>query len=185
MIILYLDKRIQNELFEMMRNKVHRTVVDPIRALKYFAVILDCTSDVCHKEQLFLTIRYVSHSSIVPLGIYEQFIEVMESTGKRLLDVVLDNLVTLSLNLQGIRSHCYDNDANTRSNKSGVQARLLEVNPRAFFSPFACHSLDLLLGFIAKTCPDMTFFNILQRLYVLFSASIQIWQFSQDVKDLM
>ena len=73
-----------------------------------------------------------------------------------------------------------------KGHKSGVQARLLDMNPRALFSPCACHSYNLLLGDLAKTCPDaMTFFGIIQRIYVMFSASTQRWSiFTSHVKDL-
>ncbi|CAL4110815.1 unnamed protein product, partial [Meganyctiphanes norvegica] len=69
---------------------------------------------------------------------------------------------------------------------SGVQARLLEINPRAFFTPCACHNYNLVLGDMAKTCPEaMTFFGTLQRLYTLFSASTKRWGiFRKYVKGL-
>lgn len=59
---------------------------------------------------------------------------------------------------------------------TGVQARLLKENPRAFFSPGVCHNYNLVLGDVGKICPEaLTFFGILQRLYVLFSASSKRW----------
>ena len=72
-----------------------------------------------------------------------------------------------------------------KGHRSGVH-RLLDMNPKAFFSPCACYSYNLLLGDLAKTCPDaMTFFGILQRIYVMFSASTQRWSiFTSHVKDL-
>ena len=69
---------------------------------------------------------------------------------------------------------------------SGVQARLLQMNSRAFFTPCACHNYNLLLGDIAKTCHQaISFFGIIQRLYVIFSASTYSWIiFKKYVKGL-
>lgn len=69
--------------------------------------------------------------------------------------------MTLGLNLDDIRGQGYDNGANMRGNKSGVQARRLEMILRAFFSPCACHSYNLLLGDTAKTCPEEKTFGSL------------------------
>ena len=186
----YLGKRIQNELVKLMADNVKETIVKRVKNAKYYSVILDCTPDLSHKEQMSLTIRYVSDGSDgVPVGIFEHFIEfvvVEGSTGKNLLDVLLVQLAELGLDFNNIRGQGYDNGANMKGQKSGVQARLLDMNPRAFFSPCACHSYNLLLGDLAKTCPDaMTFFGIIQRIYVIFSASTQRWSiFSSHVKDL-
>lgn len=43
--------------------------------------------------------------------------------------------------------------------------------------PCSCHSLNLLLGDMAKSSvPAKTLFSILQQIYVMFSASTQRWQ---------
>ena len=73
-----------------------------------------------------------------------------------------------------------------KGHKSGVQARLLERNSRAFFTPCVCHNFNLVLGDMAKTCPDaMTFFGTLQRIYTIFASSTKRWTvFKKHVKGL-
>ena len=89
----YLSKHIKNELLQIMADDVKKIIVDRIKGAKYYSVILDCTPDFSHKEQMSLTICSVSDGSGgVPVGIVEHFIEfvvVEESTGKNLLDVLL------------------------------------------------------------------------------------------------
>ena len=64
-----------------------------------------------------------------------------------------------------------------RGRISGVQARILELNKRALFVPCSCHSLNLVLGDMAKSSVTaVTFFGIVQQIYLLFSASVQRWQ---------
>ena len=65
--------------------------------------------------------------------------------------------------------------------KKGVQARLQQQEPRAFFMPCSCHSLNLVLSDMAKSCTAaMSYFDIVQQIYVLFSASTQRWQLLKE-----
>lgn len=100
------------------------------------------------------------------------FIELKETSGESLFQVLLKQLEKLDLDVSNIRGQGYDNGSNMKGHKSGVQARLLEINPRAFYTPCACHSYNLLLSDMAKTCTDaISFFGIIQRIYVLCTAS--------------
>lgn len=56
----YCSHSIQNELINMMANKVLEIIIDRLRAEKYYSVILDCTPDVSHQEQLSFTLRFVN-----------------------------------------------------------------------------------------------------------------------------
>ena len=58
----------------------------------------------------------------------------------------------------------------------GVQKRLLDVNPRAFHISCGCHSLNLALCDMAKSCiKARNFFAYVQKIYTLFSSSIHRW----------
>lgn len=56
----YLGPQIQNEIIELMASKVRETIVNIIKNAKYFSVIMDCTPDISHQEQLSLVIRIVN-----------------------------------------------------------------------------------------------------------------------------
>ncbi|XP_047132451.1 uncharacterized protein LOC124811181 [Hydra vulgaris] len=92
----------------------------------------------------------------------------------------------LGLDVENIRGQGYDNGANMKGHNSGVQARLLERNSRAFYTPCVCHNYNLVLGDMAKRCSDaMTFFGTLQRIYTLFASSTKRWTvFKKHVKGL-
>ncbi|KFM71172.1 Zinc finger MYM-type protein 1, partial [Stegodyphus mimosarum] len=168
----YLSKTIQNEIINLIGNKLKNKIIDRIKYGKYFAVILDCIPDVSHQEQISLRIRYVS-------DIYEQFIKfihVESSTGENPFFVLKKEIQSLGLDINNIRGQGYDNGSNMKGKVSWVQARLLKENPWAFFTPCICHNYNLVMGDVAKICPEaLTFFGILQHLYVLFSASSKIW----------
>ncbi|XP_039355879.1 52 kDa repressor of the inhibitor of the protein kinase-like [Mauremys reevesii] len=176
----YLGNNIQNELVSIVGNAVKREIIARVKAAKYFAIILDCTSD-SHQEQMSLTIRYVADgaSPNIPAGVYEHFIKfivVESSTGDYLYNILISELEDLGLDVANIRGQGFDSGATMKGNVSGVQARLLKTNPRAFCTPVECHNYHLILGDVAKTCRDvMSFFGALQRIYVLFSASTKSW----------
>ena len=187
----YLSKTIQNELIDIMGSKVRETIITWINKAKYYAIILDCTPDVSHQEQFSLTIRFVKMGSFpeTPVTIQEHFVTFLlvdETTGKELTAVLLKELDTLGLKVKNIRGQGYDNGANMKGHKSGLQSRILQHNPRAFFTPCACHSLNLLLGDIAKSCVKGTsFFGVLSRLYVFLSGSTKRWSiFKKHVSGL-
>lgn len=187
----YLGKQIQNELINLMGDKVRETIVKKIKSVKYFAIILDCTPDISHQEQMSLVIRCVSDglNQTKSVRIDEHFIKflnVEETTGENLSNVLIREIKNLGLDFMNARGQGYDNGSNMKGHKSGVQARLLKMNPRAFFTPCACHSYNLLLGDMVKSCKEgLTFFGIVQRLYVLFCASTTRWNICRKfVKDL-
>lgn len=45
-----------------------------------------------------------------------------------------------------------------KENHEGVQKRFLDINPRSFYTPCGCHSLNLLLCDMANCCPKATSF---------------------------
>ena len=60
---------------------------------------------------------------------------------------------------------------------NGVQAKILELNPVAFFIPCSAHSLNLVGSSVANCCPNArTFFELIQQIYVFFSGSTQHWE---------
>ena len=68
-----------------------------------------------------------------------------------------------------------------KGKNKGVQSRLLKMNPRALYMPCACHSLNPTLCDMAKSCGKaVSFFGIVQRIYVLFAGSTKRWKVLLD-----
>ena len=142
-------------------------------------MILHCTSDVSHYEKLSFTIRFVGEYEGC-IQVKEHFIgfkTVDESSGESLTELIMNTMNEYSICIQNCRGQGYDNGANMKGKNKGVQARILAINSRASFVPSGCHSLNLVISDAASSSINsISLFGVIQRLYVLFSASVHRWK---------
>ncbi|GFT27606.1 DUF4371 domain-containing protein [Trichonephila clavipes] len=78
------------------------------------------------------------------------FLSFERSTGKELSNLIVEKRKKLGLNLLDMRGQAYDNGANMRGEKSGVQSRIRTLNPRTIYVPCSSHSLNLVINDMAK-----------------------------------
>lgn len=175
----YLGKNIQNEIIELLGSKVKQHILKLVNEWTYYAIILDCTSDVSHTEQLSLVFRFVSCKPGEEPHIHEHFlgfVSVDSTTGEGLTDTLLSQLNEMNVPLKNMRGQGYDNESNMKGKNVGVQKRILDLNPRAFFVPCSAHSLNLVVNDAALSCTEaVDFFSNVQEIYNLFSASVHRW----------
>ena len=105
------------------------------------------------------------------------FKTVDESSGESLTELIMNTMNEYSICIQNCRGQGYDNGANMKGKNKGVQARILAINSRASFVPCGCHSLNLVISDAASSSINsISLFGVIQRLYVLFSASVHRWK---------
>ncbi|CAM5171062.1 unnamed protein product [Natator depressus] len=93
-------------------------------------------------------------------------------------EIILQELETMSLSVENLPGQGYNNGNNMKGKNNGVQRKMMEINPKAFFIPCSVHSLNLVVNDAASCCLEASsFFNVVQRVYVFFSSgSMACWE---------
>ena len=184
----YLSPQSQNEFIKECSEKVLNTIKAEVSNAKYYSIILDSTPDASHKEQTTFILRYVSASHRMTdtdhvYDIQERFMTFMnfsQKKGEDIAEMALKQLNDWKIPFSDCRGQGYDNGSNMSGIHNGVQAVLRRDNEATLYSPCACHSLNLCGSNAAQCCPEVvTFFGMVQKLYVFFSASPQRWEILQ------
>ena len=104
------------------------------------------------------------------------YLRVDDSTGRGMMDTFMKRAEELGQNLADCRWQCYDNGANMKGKKAGVQARLLEINSKAWYVPCANYSSNLVVVDCAKSSTEaLLFFGVPAQSYTVFSSSTSRW----------
>jgi hypothetical protein len=119
----------------LLASAIRYEIINKVKEAKYFSVILDCTPDISHQEQMSLIIRYVDTSSD-SICIEESslgFLDINNTTRQGLFDALQNELKDLDLDIDNVRGQGYDNGSNMKGKNQGVQKKLQDINRRAFF----------------------------------------------------
>ncbi|KAJ9546730.1 hypothetical protein OSB04_019273 [Centaurea solstitialis] len=107
--------------------------------------------------------------------------EATNVNGQGLFDSLQSLLKHLDLDIDNVREQSYDNGSNMKGKHKGVQKKLSDINPRAFYTPCASHSLNLTLSDMANSCEkNVKFFGVVQRIYTFFAYSTKMWKILKD-----
>ena len=144
--------QIQNEILTLLHHTVMRQLISNMRNNGYFAIIIDETTDLSVEEHVSICVRHVSNNFTIEesfLGFYKT--EKTESATR--FAIIKDALLQLGLKFDLVRA--YDGAANMRVERSGLQARVLQENPKALYVYCAGHQLNLVCQNATKCLPSV------------------------------
>ena len=176
----YLSKIACEEFTEVMSKKVMSPIVAEIISAQYFSVSVDSTRDVTHADQLTIIVRYASSTDYTPVERFLTFVEIISHTGANLAKILLDFLTKYGVNIVHCRRQSYDNASNMTGKYTEMQAKIKESSAHAKCILCAAHSLNLIRQSAVDCCVEaVTFFGVLQNLYVLFLGINKTLEFNE------
>ena len=143
----YLGPCSQNDMIAIVGAEIQREVVRRVTAATQFSIMMDETTDVSHKEQVAIYVRYLREDG-VDCVITESLLALVDTaatTGEALASLLLSTLEKHQLNVQNVVGQGYDGGSNMRGAAKGVQARVKQVNPLALFTHCFAHNLNRVL----------------------------------------
>ncbi|XP_065665018.1 uncharacterized protein LOC101236624 [Hydra vulgaris] len=106
----YFSPRIQNELIELLGQKVRNEILSNVREAKYYSVLFDCTPDASHKEQMTQIISF-----LCLLDFWCQILSLIDRENKLLqyknisIDIAAKKMKGLKASIQNLRDVGVDN----------------------------------------------------------------------------
>ena len=157
-------------MINLLASEIKTNTIKNIKNAKYFSIILDCTPDASHQEQISFVLRCIDVSS-TQIQVFEYFLEFLrvdDTTGKNLFDAILNEINNIGLNISNLRGQGYDNGSNMKGKHQGVQKRILDINPQSFYTSCSCHSLNLVLCDMTNSCPKTSSFFGVLHVYITY-----------------
>ena len=140
----YISKTTQNELISCIGELMIKSVVNRVKAAKYFSVLADETTDAGRKEQLSICVRYVGGGKLCEefLG----FSEVTDLTGHGLGNKIMHELESRNLDLGSLVGQGYDGASSMSGTLNGAHAVICAKHPQATYMHCANHVLNLCIS---------------------------------------
>ena len=83
----------QNKLIHLLGNEVRGVIISSVKNAKYFSIILDCTPDISHTEQMSITFRFFDIDEVCVRECFWTYKPVTDSSGEELTGLFLDEII--------------------------------------------------------------------------------------------
>ncbi|XP_057428396.1 uncharacterized protein LOC130721834 [Lotus japonicus] len=161
---------IQKELAMCCANEVTTKIMVELGDRK-FSVLIDESRDISVKEQMAVMLRFLNDKG----EIVERFLalqHVKDTTSEALKDALYGILDRFNLSISKIRGQGYDGASNMRGEYNGLQRKILDENPYAFYVHCYAHRLQLVVVSVASSCSSIhDFFEYISLIVNTTSAS--------------
>ena len=139
----YTSNKIQNELIAICGDEIKTKIINQCNQAPFYGFIADGATDATTMEQMALCLRYFDSCSGSVEENFIGFAECDSTTGESLSNAFLAELRSAGVSLEKLRGQGYDGASNMSGKFRGVQARIREVQPQAFYTHCRAHCLNL------------------------------------------
>ena len=161
----------QNAMLKVLADSVLESIVEEVKAARYFTIIVDETKDVSKKEQMTFVLRYALKGVVQERFVSYTYCEEMNAAA--MTDYIYEALQNVHLHISNCVSQCYDGASVMSGTHTGVRTRIQQDNPRAVYIHCHAHQLNLALVDSCRTLSHASdFFSLLESLYVFMSSSV-------------
>jgi hypothetical protein len=139
---------IQKEIIQCCAIETRKKIIEELGD-DHYAILADEASDVSHRQQLVVCLRYVDKLGM-PCEHFLGVVYVRDTTSLSLKEAIQDLLVGHHLTLTQIRGQGYDGASNMRGGIKGLKILFLKDSPSAYYIHCFAHQLQLVLVGVAK-----------------------------------
>ena len=141
----YISPTIQNEIIHIIgKHLIQARLVKDIKNAEFFTIMADDVTSH-NVEQMALCVRFVDEHQNIREE-FLQFSKPLRTTGYHLAEEIKSALQELRIKLKNMRGQRYDGAASMSSTRVGVQARIMQGAPKAFYIHCSGHCLNLVIS---------------------------------------
>lgn len=148
----YLSPKIQNELIYCCEIEIREKIVNDCKLAGFYSVCADETTDVSVQEQLSVCIRFVDKVHSEVREEFMGFIEVTKTNAETIADTIMTFLEKWGLDISKLRGQGYDGASVMSGHVNGVQTRIRNTCPRAYYVHCRSHNLNLV---VTQSCKSV------------------------------
>ncbi|XP_054717407.1 uncharacterized protein LOC129226804 [Uloborus diversus] len=122
----YTSWQIQNEIIASFNNIIIRKIVEQVKKVQWFSILVDETTDVSKIKQMTFCVRFIKEGKVHEE--FLQFIPITDATGKGLAETIIKTINDRNLQPQCIVGQGYDGARAMSGDIKGVQALIKETS---------------------------------------------------------
>ncbi|KAG2640464.1 hypothetical protein PVAP13_2KG357680 [Panicum virgatum] len=153
---LLTSPKIQKQLIQCCAIETRKKIIEELGE-EPFAILADESSDISHKEQLALCLRYVDKLGR-PCEHFLGVVHVDDTTSLSLKEAIEALLASHGLSITRIRGQGYDGASNMKGHIKGLKTLIMQESPSAYYIHCFAHQLQLVLVAVAKGNNDCVCF---------------------------
>ena len=160
-----------NNIVKVIASFLQQRVVNEIKHAGMYAIMIDSTQDLSTHDQCCIVLRYVLGSAVNEKLL--ALINTSDDTSAEALFQIVDKITTThNIPLQEMCiADSFDGASNMSAKYNGLQAHLKIKNPTHIHTWCYSHVLNLVMSDSCGSLESISFFNLLQSVYVFFSES--------------